>query len=184
MRFFTTLIFSFLLIVTNVYAKEAAETDKSADAKKAETKDASAAIPMTIDQTVVKMKISEDVDLDEAVESMELRANILNMKKVAYQPLYKEYEALGLDNIRRTEIFQFCDAKIAKKMIEFNMSFSAYMPCRIILIEDEAGQGWLVMMNLDMFIQMANLPEDLTKLANEVSSKLTEIMTAGANGDL
>lgn len=137
-----------------------------------------------IDQTVVKMPVAEGLSLDEAIDSMKLRANVLNMKLVAHQPLSKEYEALGLDDIRRTEIFQFCHAAIAKDMIEYNMSFAAYMPCRIIVLEDEAGQGWMVMMNLDVFIHAADLPPELQKSAEKVRDDLMEIMTAGANGEL
>lgn len=136
-----------------------------------------------IGQTVVKMPISDDVSMDEAIESMELRANEINMKKVAHQPLSQELIAMGEENVRRMEIFQFCDPKIAKDMIAFNMDFGAYMPCRIMLIEDEEGKGWLVMMDLDFFISSSDLPPELQEMGMKVRDDLLNIMDAGANGE-
>jgi uncharacterized protein (DUF302 family) len=137
-----------------------------------------------IAKTVIKKPITKGVSFDEAIDSMKLRANNLNLKLVAHQPLSKEYQALGLSNIKRTEIFQFCDAKIAKEMIEHDISYAAYMPCRITLVEDKSGQGWLVMMNLDIFISNAKLPPRLHQLATKMRDNLMSVIEAGASGDL
>jgi uncharacterized protein (DUF302 family) len=138
---------------------------------------------LNIDQTVVKIKIEDDVSMDDAVESMKLRANTLNFKFVAHQPLYKEIQSMGLES-RRIEIFQFCDARIAKAMIEHNTSFSAYLPCRITMLEDKEGDRWLLSMDLNMFIASANLPPELHKKALRVRDTIKSIMDAGASGDL
>jgi uncharacterized protein (DUF302 family) len=102
---------------------------------------------------------------------------------VAHQPLYKELEAMGVES-KRIEIFQFCDARIAKAMLNHNMDFAAYLPCRITMLEDESGKVWLISMNLDMFIQSADLPPELMEQAVKVRDTIREIMEAGAAGDL
>ncbi len=135
-------------------------------------------------ETVITVPLQPGVSMDAAVESMKLKANMLNIKFVAHQPLWKEYEALGLENIRRTEIFQFCDAKVAKKMLNFDINFLAYMPCRIGLIEDQQGQGWLVTMNLNIFITAIQLPVELEKLAIQVHDDMEAIIEAGVSGEL
>ena len=84
---------------------------------------------------------------------------------------------------RRMDIYQFCDPLTAKKMVEYDINFSAYLPCRIALVEDAKGQGWLLMMNLDMFIQGAKLSPTLKADAVKVRDTLTEIMQAGAAGE-
>lgn len=137
-----------------------------------------------IAKTIIKKPLAQGVSFDEAIDSMKLRANNLNLKLVAHQPLSEEYQALGLANIKRTEIFQFCDAKIAKEMIEYDISYAAYMPCRITLVEDQSGQGWLVMMNLDILINAAQLPPHLYQLATKMRDKLMSILEAGVSGDL
>ena len=141
------------------------------------------AAEMSIADTVVKIQLAEDVSMDDAVQSMKLRANALNFKLVAHQPLYKELEAMGVES-RRVEIFQFCDARIAHDMLAQSLDFAAYLPCRITLIEDEQGKAWLVSLDLDRVIQMADLPPDLLENAKQVRDTISEIMEAGTSGDL
>lgn len=138
---------------------------------------------MSLADTVFKMPLAEDVSIDDAIDSMLLRANGLNFKLVARQPLYKELEAMGVET-RHVEIFQFCDARIAARMLAENIDFAAYLPCRITLIEDQDGKAWLVTLDLDKVMQMADLPPNLKELAIKVRDTMNEIMTAGANGDL
>lgn len=138
---------------------------------------------MKIADTVFKLPLAEGVSMDDAVDSMLLRANALNFKLVARLPLYKELEAMGVPT-RRVEIFQFCDARIAARMLAVNLDFAAYLPCRITLIEDETGKPWLVTLDLDPVIQMADLSPDLQTLAIQVRDTMNEIMQAGASGDL
>lgn len=136
-----------------------------------------------IEQTVVKMPLLEGVSMDDAVSSMKLRANMHNMKLVAELPLSKQIEAMG-KKARRMEIFQFCDPLTAQRMVEANIHFAAYLPCRIALVEDEKGKGWLVMMNLDMMLEGATLTRELKAEATRVRDALMDIMRAGAEGAL
>lgn len=132
----------------------------------------------------VKMPIAEDVSIDDAIDSLKLRANDLNMKLVGHKNLTNEYKKLGLTNIKRTEFFQFCDGRVAQKMLEHDISFAAYMPCHIILVEDQQEQGWFVMMNLDLIVTLGNLPPNLKQETIKIRDILMEIMEAGANGEL
>jgi uncharacterized protein (DUF302 family) len=138
---------------------------------------------IAISDTVLKMPLAEDVSMDDAVDSMKLRANTLNFKLVAHLPLYKELEAIGVES-NRIEIFQFCDARIANEMVAFNPDFSAYLPCRITLIEDADGKPWLVTLDLGKIIPSANLSPDLMQKAELVRDNIESIMQAGANGEL
>ena len=138
---------------------------------------------INIEDTVMKMPLADGVSFDDAVSSMKLRANIRNMKLVAELPLSKQIEAMG-KKARRMEIYQFCDPLTAQRMVEANINFAAYLPCRIAVVEDEKGQGWLVMMNLDMMLNGATLTAELKMEAMKVRDTLIDIMQAGANGDL
>lgn len=145
---------------------------------------AQAAVPnVNIEDTVVKMPLAEGVSLEDAVSSMKLRANIHNMKLVAELPLSKQVQAMG-KKARYMSIYQFCDPLVAQRMVEANINFAAYLPCRIALVEDNKGKGWLVMMNLDMMLQGATLTDELKVKATKVRDVLMDIMRAGANGEL
>lgn len=139
---------------------------------------------INLNEAVVTLPLQEGVSIDEAIDSMKLHANLLNMKFVGHQPLSEEYKALGLDNIHRTEIYHFCDASIAKKMLDFDINFLAYMPCRVGVIEDKNGKGWLVTMNLNMFVTAEGLTPELKEMAMRVRNNIERIMEAGAAGDL
>ena len=140
------------------------------------------AMPKIAD-TVLKMPLAEGVTPDSAIESMKLRANALNFKLVAHLPLSQQLRSMGIES-RRVEIFQFCDALIAHDMLAHDIDFSAYLPCRITLIEDRDGHTWLVTLDLDLVIRTAELPPDLLEKAIKVRDTLREIMEAGASGDL
>jgi uncharacterized protein (DUF302 family) len=141
--------------------------------------------PMVVDiaKTVVKMPLEDGIGPEDAVESMKLRANMLNIKLVAELPLSKQIKAMGKE-ARRMEIYQFCDPLTAKKMVEYDINFAAYLPCRIALVEDAKGQYWLVMMNLDMLIQNPGFDPKLKQEAVKVRDTLHSIMEAGAGGEL
>ena len=135
---------------------------------------------------VMKLQVKSGVTLDDAAESMRLRANALNMKLVAELPLSAQVEAITGKPQRRVTIFQFCDALTAKDLIELNIDFAVYMPCRIALIEDAKGQAWLVMMDIDVdaVAREKRVPAELKKRIQEVRNTLITIMQAGAKGEL
>ncbi len=137
-----------------------------------------------VGQSILEMPLAEGVSLDDAVESMKLRANQINFKQVAELPLSKQVEAMTGQPQRRMTIYQFCDAVTAKEMVDYNMAFVAFLPCRIAIVEDENGKGRILMLNLEPMIKAANLPPELRGKAAEIQSGLLNIMMAGANGDL
>ena len=135
---------------------------------------------------VYKMAIDRGVSLAEAAESMRLRANALNLQLVAELPMSKQVEAVTGKPQRTVTVFQFCDAVLAMDLIAANLDFAIYMPCRIALIEDANGQGWLVMMdiNVDSVAQEKRLSPALKTRIETVRKSLIEIMQAGAKGEL
>jgi len=135
---------------------------------------------------VYKLAISRSVSLTDAADSMRLRANALNLKLVAELPLSKQVESMTGIAQRTITIFQFCDALTARDLIQLNLDFSVYMPCRIALIEDEKGQGWLVMMdvNVEALAKEKRLPAPLKARVEEIRKSLLSIMQAGAQGEL
>ena len=136
-----------------------------------------------IERTVLKIPIEEGVSIENAIESMKLRANILNIKLVAELPLSKQIAAMG-EKSGFIGIYQFCEPLTAKKMVEYDMNFAAYLPCRISVVEDKAGKGWLLMMNMEMLLNNPELNKQLRTEAEKVWKNLLDIMNAGASGDL
>jgi uncharacterized protein (DUF302 family) len=135
---------------------------------------------------IYKIPLAKGVSMDDAVDSMKLRANALNIKLVAELPLSKQVEAMTGKPERRMTIFQFCDALTAKDLVDLDMDFAIFLPCRIAMIEDKNGQAWLIMMdmNVNQLSKAAQMNAELTAKIKKVRDGLIEIMKAGANGDL
>ena len=136
-----------------------------------------------IEKTVLRLPLEDGVTLESAVESMKLRANILNIKLVAELPLSKQIAAMG-EKSGFIGIYQFCEPLTAKKMVQYDINFAAYLPCRISAVEDKQGKGWLIMMNMEMLLNNPALNKELRQEAETVWKNLLDIMKAGASGDL
>ncbi len=136
-----------------------------------------------VQASIQKFKINDDVSVEDAIDSMMLRANTLNFKLVADLPLSEQVKAMG-EKANYMRILAFCDALIAKKMVEHDIIFAGFLPCRIAVLKDSKGQGWIVTMNMDMMVKGVNLPKDLQPLALKVRDTIYSIVDAGVNGDL
>jgi uncharacterized protein (DUF302 family) len=134
--------------------------------------------------TILEMPLADGVSMDDAATSLKQRANTLNFKLVGELPLSEQVAAMTGKPQKRVTIYQFCDPATAVQMVDANMAFAAFLPCRIALVEGKDGKAMLVMIGLDDMIKAAQLSPKLLPLATEVRNKLMEIMTAGANGDL
>jgi uncharacterized protein (DUF302 family) len=141
-------------------------------------------VVFAVGQAILEMPLDDGVGMEDAVESMKLRANTLNFKLVAELPLSKQVEAMTGVPQRRMTIYQFCDALTAKQLLDSNPAFAAFLPCRISLIEGDDGKGRIIMLTMENLIRAANLSPDLRRKAEEVRDKLLSIMIAGATGDL
>ena len=95
--------------------------------------------------SIQRFPLAEDVSIDDAIDSMKLRANTLNFKLVADLPLSEQVKAMG-EEARYMRILAFCDALVAKKMVDYGLIFAGFLPCRIAVAEDAQGKGWLVAM--------------------------------------
>jgi len=137
-----------------------------------------------VEATVWKAKVKKGLTADDVEEAMKSVASEHNIKNVGELPLYKEVAAMSGKPYRYAKIFMFCNALTAAKMMDYNDAFSAYLPCRVSLIEDKTGQLWIYTLNMDMMIYGGKpLPPELKKEAERVKMVITDIMNRGAIGD-
>lgn len=134
--------------------------------------------------TVWKVKVKEGLPAAEVEESMKIVANGHNIKNVGELPLYKEIAALSGKPYRFVKIYMFCNAMTASRMLDYNDAFSAYLPCRVSLVEDKNKQLWLYSLNMDAMIYGGKpLPPALKEEAIKVKTIIRDIMNKGAAGD-
>jgi uncharacterized protein (DUF302 family) len=137
-----------------------------------------------------KYKVKDGLTFDEVVQSMELRANALNFKKVGHSPMWKDIQAvLGDMQAPRMEVFHYCDIAAGRAVLQAAPEAIAYLPCRIAIMEDANKQLWVITLDWDLAWldsvqgQMGVNPE-LSKFAKDIRDKMDNIMQAAANGDL
>lgn len=136
------------------------------------------------DATVWVVPLEEGVSPEDAEEAMKIVANDLNIMSVGEQPLSEQVELQTGEDQRFLKIFQYCDPATAMKMVEHTDAFSAYLPCRIAMVEGKDGQYRLYSLNMDLMIHGgAELPEDLKVEALRIKETIQKIMSSGASGD-
>jgi hypothetical protein len=145
--------------------------------------------------SIVRVPVDDDVSNEDVEEAMESIANTEGIRSVGKLPLSEMVElqtnsegvTKGHPDFkaqRFLKIFQYCSPRTAMTMVDHSDAFSAYLPCRIALIEDKDGQRWLYTLNMDMMIYGgAPLPQALHEKALEVKRIITAIQEGGAEGD-
>ena len=134
--------------------------------------------------TVWKVPVEEGLSAEDVEDAMRSVANERNFKNVGELPLSEQVAAMTGKDQRFWKIYMFCDPLTAAKMIDYSDAFSAYLPCRIALVEDKTGQLWLYTLNMDMMIHGGTeLPDELYEEAIRVKETILEIMNRGAAGE-
>lgn len=139
---------------------------------------------VTAEATVWVKEFDEGVSQEDAEESMKLVANDMNIKIVGELPLSEQVFAETGQPQRFLKIFEFCDARTARLMVDYNVFVSAYLPCRISMVERKDGTFALYSMNMDMILHGGeSLPPELFKKASLIKTAILTIMEKGAAGD-
>lgn len=134
--------------------------------------------------TVWKIPVQDDLSVEDVDESIKAVANELNIKNVGELPLSSQVEAMTGEKSRFFKIYMFCNALTAAQMLDYSDAFSAYLPCRISLVEDKQGKLWIYSLNMDAMIYGGKpLPPALKEEAMGVKKIILEIMNRGAEGD-
>ncbi|HHJ35395.1 MAG TPA: DUF302 domain-containing protein [Gammaproteobacteria bacterium] len=134
--------------------------------------------------TVWKVPVNEDLSAEDVEETMKFVANEHNIKNVGELPLSKQVEAMSGKKSRFFKIYMFCNAMTAAQMLEYSDAYSAYLPCRVSLVEDKQGKLWLYSLNMDAMIYGGKtLPPALKEEAESVKAIIQDIMHRGAEGD-
>ncbi len=139
---------------------------------------------VTAQATVWIKEFDDGVSKEDAEESMKLVANDMNMKIVGELPLSEQVFAETGKPQRFLKIFEFCDAQTARAMVDYNEYISAYLPCRVAMLERKDGTFALYSMNMDMILHGGeSLPPELFKKAQHVKDVILAVMEKGAAGD-
>jgi uncharacterized protein (DUF302 family) len=137
-----------------------------------------------VEATVWKAKVKSGLKISDVEDTMASVANEHNMKNVGELPLSQQVEAMTGKPARFLKIYLYCNPLTAAKMVDYSDAYSAYLPCRITLLEDKTGQLWIYTLNMDMMIHGGKpLPPELKAEATRVKDVIVDIMKRAATGE-
>lgn len=137
----------------------------------------------------VKYPVKEGLSFDDVVESMKTKANELNFKYVGVNPLWKDVVAIsGKQDTPRVEFYSFCDAMVARELLDLSLEFAVFLPCRIAVVEDANKKIWVLTLDWDVrWLDTSKNPNQVSASLREkaimVREAIDKIMRAGANGE-
>lgn len=137
----------------------------------------------------VKYQAKEGLSFDDVVDAMKLKGNELNFKYVGVNPLWKDIVAItGKTDTPRVEFFSFCDALVARDLLDLSLEFAVFLPCRIAVVEDAYKKIWVLTLDWDVrWLDSSKNPnqisDSLRQKAIMVREAIDKIMRAGAAGD-
>ena len=133
---------------------------------------------------VRKVKIDDDVSTEDVIENMKSIATdnnflVVGDAKMAVNSTIKE------GGERYIRIVSFCSPSIAKQFIAHEKAFGAFMPCRVLIVEDDEGNRWLYTMSMELMLYGGEpLPPKMLKMALTVKNLMYGMMDAAAvDGD-
>ncbi len=140
--------------------------------------------------SIRRIALGDDVSIEDAEEAMSSIATERSIREVGVLPLSEQVEIqlkeAGDPNFKQRylKIFQYCSPRTAMEMVDYSDAFSAYLPCRVALIEDKQGKHWLYTLDMDPMIYGGKpLPPALHKKALQVQKTIYAIQDGGAAGD-
>ena len=134
--------------------------------------------------TTWERKVKAGVTTNDIEQVLNQVATERNMKGVGVLPLSKELEARTGQKQKYLTVYSFCTPTTARKMVDFSPHMSAYLPCRVTVVEKEDGL-WLYTLNMDMMIKMGRkLPSPLKEEAKAVRDTIWEMMERASKGEI
>lgn len=131
-----------------------------------------------------KVKVNKDVSNEDIKDAIKGVAEDGNMRLVDDVVMFNGDAIDKTGKTRYTRIFSMCSRTIAKKFLEYSKAFGAFMPCRIMLQEDENGDRWLYTMDMGLMIHGGKpLTPDMLKMAESVRDTIYKAMDMAAVGD-
>jgi len=136
------------------------------------------------DATVWRAKVQNGLSFDDVDQAIKSVATSMNIKDVGELPLGDQVSAMEGKPWRKLKIYLYCNPLTAAHMIDYSEAFSAYLPCRIALIQDSTGQLWIYTINMDLLITGGKpLPPALREEALKVKKIIQTILSDGAKGE-
>jgi uncharacterized protein (DUF302 family) len=133
--------------------------------------------------TTWERKVKPGVTVNDIEQVFAQIATERNMKAVGELPLSKELESRTGKKQKFLKVYSYCSPDTARLMVDFSPHMSAFLPCRLSVVERDDGL-WIYTLNMDMMVKMGRkLPSPLKEEAWKVRETIYTMMERGAKGE-
>jgi uncharacterized protein (DUF302 family) len=126
------------------------------------------------------IKISTDKTVSETAAALQAAVEANHFGVMQVHNLKESLIKNGVAFAHECLIYEVCQPKQAKKVLEANMSLSTALPCRISIFEED-GKTVLATLKPTMLLGLFNAPH-LAGVALEVETTIVKIMNEAAAG--
>jgi len=134
-------------------------------------------------EAMTKVRINDDISTEDVVETLNEIASENNFLVVGDSKMSIK-GGIKKDGKRYIRILHFCAPSVAEKFIGYSESFGAFMPCRILIVEDDQGNRWLYTMSMELMLYGGKpLPPEMMEMAEGVRNLMYGMMDAAATGE-
>ncbi len=133
-----------------------------------------------------KVKVKDGISPEDIVETMNSIAEENNFLVVgdSKMNINSSIKKTGNKDDRYIRILSYCSPGIAKKFINYSKEYGAFMPCRVMIVEDDEGNLWLETMAMELMLYGGKpLPKDMLEMAQSVRKTMYTMMDSAATGD-
>jgi hypothetical protein len=131
--------------------------------------------------TVWKVPVKEGLGWEDVEETMHFVANEHNHENVGELPLSNRWQAMTGQPQRFLKIYMFCNPRRRPTLFDYSIAFSAYLPCRIALIEIRGNLVYTL--NMDMMITVVGLAGRVAERSHSDQGQHTGYHESGCHGE-
>jgi uncharacterized protein (DUF302 family) len=126
------------------------------------------------------VKLTTDKTVSETAAALQAAVQANQFGVMQVHNLKETMAKKGVEFARECLIFEVCQPRQAKKVLDQNMSVSTALPCRISIYQ-EGGKTVLATLKPTTLLTMFNTPQ-LKGVAQEVEDTIVKIMKEAASG--
>lgn len=181
----TLITVGFLILAFEPYVNKARSLDEGALSVYAAMARTVLETGDSMEAMVYRRRVASGYSMAEVQERLEQASEALGLEALG-APL-AVHQQVVVERAHRfpfLQVYLFCDPMLAADLIRHNPAMAAFLPCRIILHEDDQGRLWLMTPNLDLVLHGGRpLPILLHERAQGLQSTLRAMVDQAAGHD-
>lgn len=128
-------------------------------------------------------KAAPGVTIKEIEEAFASVAAEDNLRPVGEMFLSQELAIRSGQPQKFLKVYSYCDPLVARAIVDFSPPMSAFLPCRITVVEQDDG-FWLYAMDMDILLKLGRpMPPGLRTSVSRVRATMLKMLDRAAAGE-